>query len=78
MPRFIGADRDERSHGRKQETCAHRSAARPAGTVRDWYLKVPDAHAVFENEMLCFMTFDDEHHRLAIAQLPQSQKGTTS
>jgi len=46
--------------------------------VRDWYLKVPDAHAVFENEMLCFMTFDDEHHRLAIAQLPQSQKGTTS
>lgn len=39
--------------------------------LRDWYLKVLDAHVVFENEMLSFMTFDEEHHRLAIAQLPQ-------
>jgi catechol-2,3-dioxygenase len=38
--------------------------------LRDWYLEVLDAHVVFENDMLCFMTFDDEHHRLAIAQLP--------
>ena len=39
--------------------------------LRDWYLKVLDAHVVFENEMLSFMTFDDEHHRLAIVQLPR-------
>jgi catechol-2,3-dioxygenase len=39
--------------------------------LRDWYLKVLDAHVVFENAMLSFMTFDDEHHRLAIAQLPR-------
>lgn len=39
--------------------------------LRDWYLKVLDAHVVFENEMLSFMTFDEEHHRLAIVQLPQ-------
>ena len=38
--------------------------------LRDWYLEVLDARVVFENEMLTFMTFDDEHHRLAIAQLP--------
>jgi catechol-2,3-dioxygenase len=38
--------------------------------LRDWYLAVLDAHIVFENEMLSFLTFDDEHHRLAIAQLP--------
>lgn len=38
--------------------------------LRDWYLEVLDAHVVFENEFLSFMTFDDEHHRLAIAQLP--------
>lgn len=39
--------------------------------LRDWYLKVLDAHIVFENAMLSFMTFDEEHHRLAIVQLPQ-------
>ena len=39
--------------------------------LRDWYLQVLDAHVVFENEFLSFMTFDDEHHRLAIVQLPQ-------
>jgi catechol-2,3-dioxygenase len=39
--------------------------------LRDWYLKVLDAHIVFENDTLSFMTFDDEHHRLAIAQLPE-------
>ena len=26
---------------------------------------------VYENEMLSFMTFDEEHHRLGIVQLPQ-------
>lgn len=39
--------------------------------LRDWYLKVLGAHIVFENDMLSFMTFDEEHHRLAIVQLPQ-------
>ncbi len=38
--------------------------------LKDWYSKVLDAHVVFENDALCFLTFDDEHHRLAIAQLP--------
>lgn len=37
--------------------------------LRDWYLEVLDAHVVFDNEFLSFMTFDDEHHRLAIVQL---------
>lgn len=39
--------------------------------LRDWYLKVLDAHVVYENEMLSFLTFDDEHHRIAILQLPR-------
>jgi catechol-2,3-dioxygenase len=39
--------------------------------LRDWYLKVLDAHVVLENDMLSFMTFDEEHHRLAMVQLPQ-------
>jgi catechol-2,3-dioxygenase len=39
--------------------------------LRDWYLKVLGAHVVYENEILSFMTFDEEHHRLGIVQLPQ-------
>jgi catechol-2,3-dioxygenase len=37
-------------------------------TSSDWYKKVLDAEAVFENEMLCFLTYDDEHHRVVLAQ----------
>src|SRR5690348_4900947 len=46
--------------------------------MRDWYLKVLDAHVVFENDFLSFMTFDEEHHRLAIAQLPQPAPRTST
>ena len=38
--------------------------------MRDWYLRILDAHVVFENDSLCFMTFDSEHHRLGLIQLP--------
>ena len=36
----------------------------------DWYKTVLLAEVVFENQMLAFMTYDDEHHRLAIAAFP--------
>jgi catechol 2,3-dioxygenase-like lactoylglutathione lyase family enzyme len=36
----------------------------------DWYKTVLLADVVFENEMLAFMTYDDEHHRIAIAAFP--------
>ena len=35
-----------------------------------WYKTVLEAEVVFENQMLAFMTYDDEHHRLAIAGFP--------
>jgi len=35
-----------------------------------WYKTVLQADTVFENDMLAFMTYDDEHHRLAIAAFP--------
>jgi catechol-2,3-dioxygenase len=44
--------------------------------LRDWYLKVLDAHVVYENQFLSLMTFDEEHHRLGIVQLPQPGKRT--
>jgi len=38
--------------------------------LRDWYARVLDAHVVYENPGLCFMTFDDEHHRIALVAPP--------
>ncbi|OBI76532.1 VOC family protein [Mycobacterium sp. E740] len=46
--------------------------------LRDWYLSVLDAHVVFENDMLTFMTFDEEHHRLALVQLPDAAPRTST
>jgi catechol-2,3-dioxygenase len=39
--------------------------------MRDWYCTVLDAHVVYENPMLCFVTFDEEHHRLAFIGAPE-------
>lgn len=41
--------------------------------MRDWYLAVLNAHVVHENPMLCFMTYDDEHHRVALINMPALQ-----
>lgn len=38
--------------------------------MRDWYNTVLEGHTVFENGVLCFVTFDDEHHRIAFLQPP--------
>ena len=37
------------------------------GPMRDWYLMALEAHVVFENDFLVFLTYDDEHHRIALA-----------
>lgn len=36
----------------------------------DWYKNVFAAHAAFENEQVAFLTYDDEHHRIALANIP--------
>jgi catechol-2,3-dioxygenase len=38
--------------------------------LKKWYLTLLSARVSFENESLCFMTYDEEHHRLGIVQLP--------
>lgn len=38
--------------------------------MQDWYCKLLDAHVVFEGHGLSFLTFDDEHHRIALAHIP--------
>ncbi len=36
----------------------------------DWYTRVLQAEVVHSNGMLTFLTYDDEHHRIAIAAVP--------
>lgn len=38
--------------------------------VVKWYEDVLLAHPVFKNEILTFLTYDDEHHRLAVLNVP--------
>jgi len=33
--------------------------------MREWYCTVLGGHVVYENARLCFVTYDDEHHRVA-------------
>lgn len=40
----------------------------------DWYCTVLAAHLVFENEFISFVTYDDEHHRVAFIQMPDLKK----
>lgn len=35
-----------------------------------WYRCVLNARVVFRNDMLCFLTYDGEHHRVAILNVP--------
>ncbi|KAH8898301.1 Glyoxalase/Bleomycin resistance protein/Dihydroxybiphenyl dioxygenase [Thozetella sp. PMI_491] len=39
-----------------------------------FYKTVLGAHAVHETEELAFLTYDDEHHRIAIVQVPNDRK----
>jgi catechol 2,3-dioxygenase-like lactoylglutathione lyase family enzyme len=34
--------------------------------MRDWYCAVLDARVIYEDAHLCFLTYDDEHHRVAL------------
>ena len=44
------------------------------GPLRDWYLKVLNARKVFENDYISFITYDEEHHRVAFVQIPGLKK----
>jgi len=33
---------------------------------RGWYLNMCDARVAYENDQSCFLTYDDEHHRIGI------------
>lgn len=39
-----------------------------------WYNSVLGMEVVFKNEFLAFLTYDEEHHRLALAQTPVQEQ----
>ena len=41
------------------------------GKMLEWYQTVFEARVQFQNPALAFLTFDDEHHRLALAKTMQ-------
>jgi len=40
--------------------------------VIDWYATVLQARVAFRNEFIAFLTYDDEHHRVAVINMPES------
>lgn len=38
--------------------------------MKEWYLTVLNAQVLYQNEFLAFMTYDEEHHRLALIAVP--------
>lgn len=44
---------------------------RAIAPMRAWYGNVFGARVVHENPTLCFMTYDDEHHRIAFVSPPE-------
>jgi catechol-2,3-dioxygenase len=49
------------------------------GAMRDWYCRVLDGRVVYENPHLSFVTYDDEHHRVAFLDFgPLSPRATDS
>jgi catechol 2,3-dioxygenase-like lactoylglutathione lyase family enzyme len=39
--------------------------------ARAWYLNVFAARIAYENDKVCFLTYDDEHHRIGLIGMPK-------
>jgi len=44
--------------------------------LRDWYLKVLSARVQLDSDLIVFLAYDDEHHRIAIAQVDDAKAPT--
>ena len=38
--------------------------------ARNWYLTLLQGRVGYENDMVCFVTYDDEHHRVGLLAMP--------
>ncbi|MBD0673714.1 VOC family protein [Streptomyces sp. CBMA156] len=51
-----------------------RTGGLPAMT--DWYVRVLEGRVTFANEALAFLTYDDEHHRVALVATGATERPT--
>ena len=42
--------------------------------LRDWYISVLECRIVHGDDNVCFLTYDDEHHRIAMGTIPGLQE----
>jgi catechol-2,3-dioxygenase len=42
--------------------------------LRDWYISVLECRIVYGDDNVCFLTYDDEHHRIAMGTIPGLQE----
>lgn len=47
-----------------------KTAPERVATLSHWYKTVLEGEAMYETEMLAFITYDEEHHRVAILGIP--------
>jgi catechol 2,3-dioxygenase-like lactoylglutathione lyase family enzyme len=47
---------------------------RDMARLRDWYVAVLEGRVVYQDPILCFITYDDEHHRIAIGAFPGTEQ----
>ncbi|HMN70452.1 MAG TPA: VOC family protein [Rhodoblastus sp.] len=69
-------DHTDRSAPDRMAHVVFRTADKRA--LLDWYCKVLDGHMVFENDFIGFLTYDDEHHRIAAIQAPGLVRNSAS
>src|SRR5207244_5601974 len=55
----------EVSDGVADQALSHRSADQQAARAAQWYCQVLGAEIVHENEFISFISYDEEHHRVA-------------
>lgn len=41
-------------------------------TMVEWYVKVFEGEIAYANDFVCFIGFDEEHHRIAVAAVPDT------
>ena len=70
--------------GMRRESPSARTEIRPAKLAHfvlrtsrfaeaiEWYRTLLAAEIVFRNDFICFLTYDDEHHRLALIKVQES------
>ena len=44
--------------------------------MRDWYVNVLEAQVAFDNGFIAFVTYDDEHHRVAFVSSAATERPT--